>query len=152
MGKNKLSIYDYIFGTLTLLLFIYALYIVPKAVGEIKGIYMETPNPFFGKFKEDCKWTHGTTYSLGALSYVVLIPLLILIYEQTMIHLGEPIAIIFICVILILTRQYYIKQKVINAKKAHEKNIEEGLIKKDTPLPDMDGRLTKIIKKHKKRK
>ena len=63
-------------GIITLLIFVYALYILPKAIGEIKGVYMEKPDEFFGKFEQDCKWTHGTTYGLGALSYVLIVVIL----------------------------------------------------------------------------
>lgn len=134
---------------ITLLIFIYALYIFPKAMGEIQGIYMETPDEFFGKFKEDCKWTHGTTYTWGAISYVLIVVLLI-IWEQLNKIMGIIIANIILIIIVILFKIYYDKKGAINAEKAYQKNIEDGYLKETDPMPNTEGRLTKLYKKIKK--
>ena len=147
-----MTTYTDILGFLTLIEFVYALYIVPKAVGEMKGIYMETPDPFYGKFEADCKWTHGTTYAMGALSYIVIMPVLVGLYEQIMIHVNELTAVIIIALLLIPFRYYFTKQKPINAKKAYEKNIEDGYLKETDPMPNIDSRYTKIRKKLQKNK
>ncbi len=134
---------------ITLFIFIYAIYIFPKAMGEIKGVYMDTPDEFFGKFEEDCKWTHGTTYSWGALSYVLIVVLL-MIWEQINKNMGIIIANIILLIILILFKIYYDKKSTINEKIAYQKNIEDGYIKKTQPLPKKEGRLKKLYKNIKK--
>ncbi len=139
-----------IIGFITMIIFIYALIIIPRALGELKGIYMETPDPFFGKFELDCKWTHGPTYSIGIISYIVIMPIIVLIWEQTMNKLGIIPATIIIALILIPFKLYYNKQKPINAEKAYKKNIEDGYIKPTDPKPKTEGIITtikKIIKK-----
>ena len=39
------------------------------------------------------------------------------------------------------------KQKIINATEAYQKNIEDGYIKETEPMPNFEGRLTKLFKK-----
>lgn len=131
----------------TLIIFIYALIIIPRALGETKGIYMETPDPFHGKFELDCKWTHGTTYTIGIISYIIIIPILVLIWEQIMNNYGIIPATITIAIILIPFKLYYNKQKPINAEKAYQKNIQDGYIKETDSKPNTEGKLTKIYKK-----
>lgn len=131
---------------ITLVLFIYTVYILPKAIGEIKGVYMEKPDEFFGKFEQDCKWTHGTTYGIGALSYVLIVVLLI-IWNEINNSLGIIVANIVIIIILLFSKYYYDKKKIINGEKAYQKNIEDGFLKKTDPMPNFEGRLTKIFKK-----
>jgi len=133
-------------GFITLLIFIYALYILPKAIGEIKGIYMEKPDEFFGKFEQDCKWTHGTTYGIGALSYLLIVVLLV-IWNQINNYLGIVIANILLIIILIMAKYYYDKKSSINSEKAYHKNIEDGFLKETDAMPNTEGRLTKIYKK-----
>jgi len=133
-------------GFITLLIFIYALYILPKAIGEIKGIYMEKPDEFFGKFEQDCKWTHGTTYGIGALSYLLIVVLLV-IWNQINNYLGIVIANILLIIILIMAKYYYDKKSSINSEKAYHKNIEDGFLKETDEMPNTKGRLTKIYKK-----
>lgn len=133
-------------GLITLLIFIYALYILPKAVGEIKGIYMEKPDEFFGKFEQDCKWTHGTTYGIGALSYLLIIILLI-IWNHINDYFGIIAANIILIIILIVSMYYYDKKSTINAQKAYHKNIEDGFIKETDPMPNNEGRITKLFNK-----
>ncbi len=118
-------------------------------MGEIQGIYMETPDEFFGKFEEDCKWTHGTTYTWGAISYVLIVVLLI-IWEQLNKIMGIIIANIILIIIVILFKIYYDKKGAINAEKAYQKNIEDGYLKETDPMPNTEGRLTKLYKKIKK--
>lgn len=139
-----------LFQLIILLTFIYALIIVPRALGELKGIYMETPDPFFGKFELDCKWTHGATYSIGVISYIIIMPILLIIWEQIRNNIGIVPATITIILILIPFKLYYNKQKPINAKKAYQKNIEDGYLKKTDPMPNTEGILTKLFKKIKK--
>lgn len=131
---------------ITLLIFIYALYIFPKAMGEIKGVYMDTPDEFFGKFEEDCKWTHGTTYAWGALSYVLLVVLLIL-WEQINNNMGIVPANIILIITVIIFKVYYDKKRRINEKIAYQKNIEDGYLKKTDPMPRKEGRLSRLYKK-----
>ena len=135
----------------TMLIFIYAIYIVPKCIGESRGIYMEKPEEFFGKFELDCKWTHGTTYSMGALGFILIVPLLLL-WEQVMIHMGMTAANICILLILIPLRIYYEKQRAKNTIEAYQKNIEEGYIKETENMPNTQTRLKKIYDRiiHKK--
>ncbi len=133
-------------GIITLLIFIYAIYIFPKAMGEIKGVYMETPDEFFGKFKEDCKWTHGTTYGIGALSYILIV-FFILIWNQINNTYGIVISNVFLIIILILLKIFYDKRKVINAELAYKKNIEDGYLKETDPIPNQKGRLRKLYEK-----
>lgn len=135
-----------IHGIITMILFIYALYLVPKAIGEMKGVYMEKPEEFFGRFEADCKWTHGTTYALGAFSYVIIIPILLVIWDQIMIHLGILIANIAILIILIPFKIYYDKKRETNNKLAYKKNIEDGYLKQTDAMPSTDGRLKRIYK------
>ena len=131
---------------ITLLIFVYALYILPKAIGEIKGVYMEKPDEFFGKFEQDCKWTHGTTYGLGALSYVLIVVILF-IWNQISNSLGIVVANVILLIFLLISKYYYDKQKIINATEAYQKNIEDGYIKETEPMPNFEGRLTKLFKK-----
>lgn len=133
-------------GIITLLIFVYALYILPKAIGEIKGVYMEKPDEFFGKFEQDCKWTHGTTYGLGALSYVLIVVILF-IWNQISNSLGIVVANVILLIFLLISKYYYDKQKIINATEAYQKNIEDGYIKETEALPNFEGRLTKLFKK-----
>lgn len=137
-------------GFITLLIFVYALYILPKAIGEIKGIYMEQPDEFFGKFEQDCKWTHGTTYGYGVLSYLLIIVLLV-VWDQITTNFGIVIANILLIIILIVSKYYYDKKKKINAQKAYHKNIEDGYLKETDPMPNNDGRLTKLFKRLQKK-
>lgn len=130
-----------------MVVFVYALIIVPRALGEIKGIYMETPDPFYGKFELDCMWTHGATYAVGAFSYVVVMPILVLIWDQSSRYIGIIPATLLLVLILIPFKLYYNKQMPINAMKAYEKNIEDGYLNESDPLPDTDGRIRKIYKK-----
>lgn len=108
---------------------------------------METPDPFHGKFELDCKWTHGTTYGIGIISYIIIMPILVLLWEQIMNHYGIIAATITIAIILIPFKLYYNKQKPINAEKAYQKNIQEGYLKETDPKPNTEGKLTKIYKK-----
>lgn len=108
---------------------------------------METPDPFFGKFELDCMWTHGTTYGIGFISYIIVMPILVLIWEQIMKNYGIITAAITIAIILIPFKLYYDKQKVINAQKAYKKNIEDGYLKENDPMPNTQSRMTKIYKK-----
>lgn len=137
-------------GIITMLIFIYSLYMLPKAIGETKGVYMEKPEEFYGRFEQDCKWTHGTTYALGAFSYVVVIPVLLIIWDQIMKHMGIIMANIAVIIIIIPFKIYYDKQKVKNNKLAYEKNIEDGYLKETDPMPSTDGRLKKIYRHYMK--
>ena len=107
---------------------------------------MEKPDEFFWKFEQDCKWTHGTTYGIGALSYVLIVVLLI-IWNEINNSLGIIVANIVIIIILLFSKYYYDKKKIINGEKAYQKNIEDGFLKKTDPMPNFEGRLTKIFKK-----
>lgn len=130
---------------ITLIIFIYALYLVPKAIGECKGIYMEKPDEFFGKFEADCKWTHGTTYALGAVSYIIIIPLLLLLWNTISNYLGILIANITLIILLVIIKIFYDKKRIINTELAYKKNIEDGYIKESEPMPSTKGRLGKIF-------
>ena len=144
--------YNIILNIVTILKFLYSLIIVPRSLGEMKGIYMETPDEFYGKFAADCKWTHGTTYAIGALSYIIIIPILVLIYEQIMNKISMTAAVITILIILIPLKIYYQKQKQKKKKKAYQKNIEDGYIKHTETMPNTEGQLKKIYKKITKKK
>ncbi|RAP53610.1 MAG: hypothetical protein BZ138_00430 [Methanosphaera sp. rholeuAM270] len=139
--------FNLIIGIITMLVFVYAIIIIPRALGEMKGIYMETPDPFYGKFELDCKWTHGATYSIGIISYIIIIPILVLIWEQIMKVYGIMFATIILAVILIPFKIYYDRQKEINSQEAYKKNIEDGYLKETDPMPNTEGILTKICKK-----
>lgn len=125
-----------IHSIITLLIFIYAVYIFPKAMGEIQGVYKETPDEFFGKFEEDCKWTHGTTYTWGAISYVLIVVLLV-IWEQINNIMGIILANAVLLVIVILFKIYYDKKGKINEEIAYQKNMEDGYIKKSDKKRNM---------------
>ena len=107
---------------------------------------MEKPDEFFGKFEQDCKWTHGTTYGLGALSYVLIVVILF-IWNQISNSLGIVVANVILLIFLLISKYYYDKQKIINATEAYQKNIEDGYIKETEPMPNFEGRLTKLFKK-----
>ena len=139
-----------IYSIITLLLFIYAMMIVPRSLGEAKGVYMETPDPFFGKFEADCKWKHGTTYLLGTISFIIIIPLLIVIFKTIMDYMGINMAIIILVLILIVFKFYYDKQKAINTRKAYEKNVEDGYIKPKEEFKIKYGITQKLIRKFRK--
>lgn len=146
MGKNNLPTINEIHGIITLLLFVYALYLVPKAIGETKGVYMEKPDEFFGKFEADCKWTHGTTYTLGAISYIIVIPLLLLFWNEINNYFGTLIANITIFIFLVFIKIFYDKKRQINNELAYKKNIEDGYLKETDPIQGTDGRLKKMFK------
>lgn len=139
-----------IHGIITMILLVYALYIIPKAIGEIKGVYMEKPEEFYGKFELDCKWTHGTTYAYGAFSYLIVIPALIIIWNQIMTYYGILTANVITLLIIIPFKLYYNKQRVINNEIAYRKNIEDGYLKETDPKPSTDGKLKKLYKNIKK--
>lgn len=139
-----------IHGIITLLIFVYALYLVPKAIGECKGVYMEKPDEFFGKFEADCKWTHGTTYALGAISFIIIIPLLLVFWNTIKSYTGIIIANAVLIILLILIKIFYDKKKLKNTEWAYKKNIEDGYIKDTQPMPKTNGRLNKIYKQIKK--
>lgn len=139
-----------IHGIITLLIFVYALYLVPKAIGECKGVYMEKPDEFFGKFEADCKWTHGTTYTLGAISFIIAIPLLLVFWNTIKSYMGSIIANAALIILLILIKIFYDKKRLKNTELAYKKNIEDGYIKDTQAMPKTKGRLNKIYKQIKK--
>ena len=138
------------YSIMTLLLFVYAMMIVPRSLGEARGVYMETPDPFFGKFEADCKWKHGTTYLIGTIAFIIVIPILIVIFKTIMDNMGINIALVTLVLILIVFKFYYDKQKAINTRIAYEKNVEDGYIKPKKELKIKYGITQKLIRKFKK--
>ena len=121
--------------------------IVPRSLGEAKGVYMETPDPFFGKFEADCKWKHGTTYLIGSISFIIIIPILIVIFKTIMDNIGINMALITLALILLVFKFYYDKQKAINTRITYEKNVEDGYIKPKEELEIKYGITQKLIRK-----
>ena len=105
-------------GHIILLTFIYALYMIPKSLGEYEGVKKEQPDPFIGKTKEKCKWTHG-----------ILLPLLLFIEEIIRKYFGITIAAIIIILILIPITYYERKQSKINKIEVDKRNKKEEELK-----------------------
>jgi hypothetical protein len=55
---------------------------IPKSLGEYEGVKKEQPDPFIGKTKEKCKWTHGITFKSASIGFIILLPLLLFIEEK----------------------------------------------------------------------
>ena len=111
---------------------------------------MEEPDTFFGKFEADCKWNHGATYGVAAFSYIIIMPILVLIFEIVSKNYGLIAGLIIIILIIIPFKLYYNKQSPINHIKAYKKNIEDGYIDEKTPMPKTESFTEKIAKKIKK--
>jgi len=116
-------------GHIILLTFIYALYMIPKSLGEYEGVKKEQPDPFIGKTKEKCKWTHGITFKSASIGFIILLPLLLFIEEIIRKYFGITIAAIIIILILIPITYYERKQSKINKIEVDKRNKKEEKLK-----------------------
>lgn len=113
-----------------LLEMVYALYMLPKTLGEHMGVFREPADPTFGKFKEDCKWTHGISFKSAAIGFVILLPIYIIIEEIIRSLAGMVVAAVVLFIILIPLTYYERKQVKINKVEAKNRNDKEAEIRK----------------------
>lgn len=112
-------------GYLVLILLVYSVYIIPKALGEKQGVFREPADPFFGKMKEDCKWTHGFTFKSMAIGFIGGLLIMIFIQEQVQHYYGIPASALVLFIILIPITIYTRRKSRENKLIAKKRNLEE---------------------------
>ena len=115
-------------GYIVLVLLVYSVYIIPKAIGEYQGVFKEPADPFFGKMKEDCKWTHGMTFKSMIIGFIGGLLVMLIIQEQVQRYFGIPASAFVIFIILIPITIYALKKSKKNKIIAKNRNIEEEKI------------------------
>lgn len=113
-------------GYIVLVLLVYSIYIIPKALGESQGVFREPADSTFGKMKEDCKWTHGMTYKSMTIGFIGGMLVMILIQVQVQEYFGIPASALVLFIILVPITIYSKKKGKENQKIARWKNVKEG--------------------------
>lgn len=119
-----MNIVNALLGYSVLILMMYSVFILPKALSEAKGLHKTEANPFFGIPRPRERWTHGIHDWVFFFTMCFIMPIEVYIELETQTRWGLPAAALVIFLI-VLSAQLYSKHKSVLNQKIIEAMPEE---------------------------
>ena len=110
IGDSTLDMINTISVYIIMISVAYALFMMPRAISEYRGIQKTEGNPGLGIPKPNERYRHGTNEWIFIISTCTLLPLLVFIEQVIQKELGLPVAAIFTLTVAVSCHVYSIKK------------------------------------------